>query len=526
MTGSSYATAGLIPRPKNRLRLASFSRVTLSARGWNVVSAVFLFTARAIASIAQLKYIEQNFGGSYSGLTVVSNQILFYITLLELGLAQAAVSFLYEPIRRRDHETTSALVIALRFGMRRLILFGSLAIFPALVIYARFLHSRVPYATIVVALCLVAMSAFGQLASVHFQAYLNAGERLRWVNLILGAGYLIKTAIGLALALHSHEYLWLPLTISVLTVLEFLGLKLAFARQFPEFRPTEWQWAAVTIRQRARFALIHKIAGVAYYQSDFIILSLTAGLLVVKDYAKYQYVSAALFSVIGTVSIALTSSFAHGQLSRPSEARFGEYARLQFGAALLGVAALLGYFYVAPVAVRWAFGQVEIIGPWPLALFGAALFLNIVKIADDMMITARGAFRAGYGIPIVEVPIYITLGVLLSRRFGFCGILVASIATNLLISVLVKGFLLSRQVFDATRLQWFARRSLNVGKALLLSSPLILLHWLTARTFSAPALQVASWCGGTFLYGFVVFRILALRSTGAAAFIPSAEAES
>lgn len=525
MMGSSCAAAGLDSGTAPSPREERLSSATSNARSWNIASAIFLFTARVISAIAQLKYIERYFGGSFSGLTVVSNQVLLYVTLLELGLSQAAISFLYEPILHRENDRTSALLTALRSDMRRLIAMGSLAVFPVLAIYGRLLHTQVPYGTIVSALWLVAVTAFIQLAAVHFQSYLNAAERLGWVNLILGSGYLVKTAIGLAIAVRFHQYLWLPGAIALLTIAEFLLLKLAFTRHFPQFRPAIAQWASQTIRDRARFALIHKISGVAYYQSDFIILSLTAGLIAVKNYAKYQYISAALLSVMGTVAIAVTASFAYSQMRKQAEARFRQYAQLQFVVAMLGAIACLGFFYVSPEIVRWAFGQAEIIGRWPLILFAVALFLNVVKIADDMMITARGAFRPGYGIPIAEVPIYISLGVFLSRRFGFEGILVASAVTNLIISVLVKGILLSRVVFDASRTRWFTRRAVNVGMALLLGTPLLPLHSAINWAFPSAILRVSSWCGSALLYGFMVLRVFASRSRGSGALVSSPELE-
>ena len=525
MNSSNCEETTLDSRLGRLLRCVSLFRFGASARSWNAASAIILFTARVLASMAQLKYVERYFGGSFSGLAVVSNQVLLYVTLLELGLAQATISFLYEPILRRDDAKTSALLAAVRSDVRRLILIGSLVVFPVLAIYARFLGNQVPYTTIVATLWLVALGAFIQLAAVHFQAYLNAAERLGWVNLILGLGYLVKTAIGLTLALHFRDYLWLPASICFLTTAEFMAMKLVFSRLFPHFHATEWQWAANTIRRRARFALIHKVAGVAYYQSDFIILSLTVGLMVVRDYAKFQYIAAGLLSAVGTIAIALTSSFAYTQMRRRPEARFRQYVRLQFGASVVGAIACAGYIYVAPDIVRWAFGGAETIGLGTLSLFGLALFLNIVKIADDMTITARGAFRVGYGIPIVEVPVYIVLGVVLTRRLGFPGILIASVATNLLITVVVKGALLAREVFDASRAQWYARRAANALCALLLVVPLVALHWIASLAFASDAACTAFWCVAVLVYGAAILRLLLVRPALSLPFVSSLEPE-
>src|SRR6185437_15373521 len=116
------------------------------------------------------------------------------------------------------------------------------------------------------------------------------------------AGYLLKTGIGLPLALYWNDYLLLPGTVALLTAGEYLSLRIAFHRGFPQFRPVDWRDAAREIRGRARFVLIQRVAGLAYYQSDFVILSVTTSLLMVWNYAKFQYVSAALLAVVGLVA--------------------------------------------------------------------------------------------------------------------------------------------------------------------------------------------------------------------------------
>src|SRR5271157_6351578 len=73
----------------------------------NVSSAIYLFAARVLAAVVQLRVVENIWGAQYSGLNALSNQVLLYITLLELGLAQSAISLLYEPIVGRRQQEVS-----------------------------------------------------------------------------------------------------------------------------------------------------------------------------------------------------------------------------------------------------------------------------------------------------------------------------------------------------------------------------------------------------------------------------------
>src|SRR6266567_2315999 len=267
----------------------------------NAVSAVALFAARLLVAVVQLRLVDKYWGGGYTGLNALSNQVLLYVTLLELGLSQSATTLLYEPILQRNFPRVSRIILALRHDVRLLAAAGSLVIVPAVAWYARGIHGALPLSTVMRTLICIAATGLLQLTAIHLQVYLNAAEQLDKVNYTFAAGYLLKTIIGLPLAIHWHNYLLLPLTIAVLTFGELVSLRIAFHHAFPQFQPGPWLDESRQIRKRAKFVMIQRVAGVAYYQSDFIILSITTSLVMVKDYAKFQYVAAALLSIVGLV---------------------------------------------------------------------------------------------------------------------------------------------------------------------------------------------------------------------------------
>jgi O-antigen/teichoic acid export membrane protein len=505
--------------PVDNVMVLEESAPTPSRHYANAMSALFLFGARLLVAVLQLRLVDKYWGGGYTGLNALSNQVQLYVTLLELGLSQSAITLMYEPVLTRDHARTSALVSAVRHDVRLLAFLGAGIVLPMLAFYAGFIHGHLDYWTVAGTLGCIAIAGIVQLASIHFQVYLNAAERLDRVNFTLAGGYLIKTAVGLPLAIHWHNYLLLPATIAALTLGEFLCLKLAFHHSFPEFRKGPWREAAHSIRSRAKFVVIHKVAGLAYYQSDFIILSLTTSLVVVKDYAKFQYVAAALLSLVGLVSTSLTTSIARLQIRHEADDRRQQYRTAQFAISLIGGVLMLGFWFTSSTVVALVFGQDAAIDRRSILLFGIALFLNIVKAVDDVFIMAKGAFDVGYWIPVIEVPIYLVTGVLLSRRIGFIGILLASIITNLVVSILLKGFVLARQVFDSTRKQWYANRLGSMAKALLLIAPVAGGYALTTSYVRSPWLQFLSANLLALVYLLASIRLILSRGlgTGAAA---------
>src|SRR5579885_2154242 len=87
-----------------------------------------------------------------------------------------------------------------------------------------------------------------------------------------------------------------------------------FHRSFPQYKAHAGRDAFTIIRNRAKFVLFHRVGGLIYYQSDFIILSLVASLTVVKDYAQVQYAVAGILGLTSAVFNALTASIARRQL--------------------------------------------------------------------------------------------------------------------------------------------------------------------------------------------------------------------
>jgi hypothetical protein len=456
-----------------------------------VSSAIVLFAVRVLAAIVQLRIVERHWGGQYSGLNALSNQVLLYVTLLELGLSQAAIALLYKPVVDGDLAWCAALVKALRHDARRLAAIG-LGLFGAvLAIYAHVVRTAIPYHVVLLTLSFVAANGFMQLVSIHFQAYLNASERIDRVNYILGAGYMAKTALGLWAAIVTGNYLWLPACVALLSVLEFCLLRLAFGRAFTAFEKLavsaeQVREAAAQVRGKARYVVVHKVGGLAYYQSDFIILSLTASLFIVRDYAKYQYIAAALLSLIGMVANSLTATIARHQLRQESGGRRRQYAVAQLGACIIAFTVLIGYRYSASIIVGMAFGIYTKLDNGVLLLFGVTLFLNIMKYVDETFIVSRGAFEPGFWIPMIEAPSYVLMGVFLSRRYGIAGILMASITSNLLVPTLLRGWVTARSIFETTPLQWFGQRLHNIALGALLASPILVLHWAIFRTTLPP----------------------------------------
>lgn len=440
----------------------------------NLFCSLLFFLARVAAAVLQLKLVDHFFGGQYAGLNALLNQLAFYVALIELGLAAAAISLLYEPIKASDHHRTSGLLFALHRDTRSLML-CALPVVAALIYgYSRSLHSSLPYFVILATLALTALSGLITLLSIHYQAYLNASEQIYQIHLVLGAGYLVKTAAGVALAVYWNNYLLLPATVVVVTMGEVLTMKWRFHRAFPHYVAHATRDAFSVIRNRAKYVLFHRVGGLIYYQSDFIILSLVASLTLVKNYAQVQYVVAGVLGLSSAIFNALTASIARRQLDVPSNTRWRQYATVLRSTYFLGICIAIAFVFAAPAAVGLVF-QGDVLPERTFLLFGMLLFLNLIKQVDDTFITATGIFHVAFYLPILESSMYAVLGVVLAKRFGIEGIVTAGIVTNATFAVIGKSVVVAHGIFERGVFRMAVTKSIAFAIAIILSVPILLL---------------------------------------------------
>lgn len=474
----------------------------------NLISSLVFFCARVAAAVLQLKLVERFFGSQYAGLNALLNQLAFYVALIELGLAAAAISLLYEPIKAGNREQTSGLLFALHRDTSRLMLMALPLVALLIYGYSRSLHSSLPYFVIVMTLALTAVSGLITLLSIHYQAYLNASERIYQVYFVLGAGYLMKTAIGLGLAKYFGNYLLLPVVIVGVTLAEVLALRWRFHRSFPHYTRRATRDAFALIRTRAKFVLFHRVGGLIYYQSDFIILSLVVSLTLVKDYAQVQYAVAGVLGLASAVFNALTASIARRQLDVPNQVRWAQYATVLRVTYFLGLCLAVAFGFLGPLAVRMVFSG-HGLPTRVFLLFAVLLFLNLVKQVDDTFITATGTFHVAYYLPILESSTYAVLGIVLARRFGIEGIVTAGILTNLSFAVIGKSVVVARGVFGGAVMRMFFTKASTLVMAAVLSVPILLIFAFSHFLPMLPITQLLLTTGLLILYAIpVVFAVV------------------
>ena len=423
----------------------SQSKGFLFLRG--LLSAGFLFSARAVAVIYQLRYAEHAFGPSYGGLIALLNQVTFYILLAEMGLAAATTSLLFEPVHRKDLVWVKALMASMSSDVRKiLLLLGPCSVAMSFVL-AFWLRKQVPFKVALISVLLTSVAALLTFSALPYQSHFNANDRVSTRNIVLGFGFAGKVSLGVVLARVTHSFFGLPLGVAIVGVFELLIQRYLVNSRLGDdvITPQLIAEAHKAIRHRAKFVLAHRIGSLFGYQSDYIILLMSSSLALLGYYAHYQYIYAGILSFTLAVGGTVTARIARRQIGIGQEGYAALYRKTSYlitgGAVVSGSA-----FYLLAGPVVHLLYRNKTADPLAVLLFSILLMLNIYKMNDDLWIDTTGTYHKGYLLPLFEAASYVTLGLLLVRDLHMSGILYAGIITNAVFSVIFKSVVIGSGV--------------------------------------------------------------------------------
>jgi len=408
------------------------------------------------------------------GLFVLLVQIAAYFTLIEIGMSAATARILIDHKDHRNGEAYGSFILTglLVFGIQGLtvLTIGILAA-PWIITLV-----GVPGALADVATLLLRWLALTLALSLAFRVYgsvLYANKRLDLIHGFMGANMLFGLVL-LAAILHAGGGLeglrWLFLAQATVAILlpilacHKLGLL-----------PKRGHWGRPSMgRFRELFGFgkdifLVNVGNQVLEASQLIIVTRTMGLTA----AAIWSVSTKLFTLVyqlvtkieGTAIVFFSEMMVRGEKDKLA-ARFRQIYQLTASVAVVALATIVAIN--APFVSVWASPSLA----WPIplsALFAVAVALNaLTRCNGDLIIHTKqiASFRYVY---FLEASIFVILSLWLSTKFGFYGILGASIACLLVFRATYTTWRMARYFHLPARTFWWTwlKRPILAGIILL-----------------------------------------------------------
>lgn len=441
-----------------------------------IIAIVFKIITMIMAIVVKITLVGIC-GNEVNGLNALYISIIGVLSVAELGVGSAITFCMYKPIVNGDINTVSALYDLFRklyLIIGAVIFFSGIAITPFLHFFAKD-YSNINinmYVTFVLVLISVSatylFSAKLSLINAYKNDYISTaitqgGAVLQYVLQIITL-YVTKSFVYyLICRIIAVIFQWL--------VTEYLTNKnygLIINNKVNLNKETKH---IVTNSIKAMF--LHKIGYVLVNTLDSIIISSFVGVVSLGKYSNYTLIISSMTGIITLVFTSLTSVIGHlcVEESRQNSMRYCEvFHLLNF---IIGTFFFLGYYAVVDSLIEMLFSAKSIVESSISFVITLNGFIQFMRRSILTFRDATGAFYQDRWKPILEGVLNATLSILLVKVIGVTGVIVATIATNLLICHIIEPFVLYKYVFSYSPKKFYLT---NYGMITLFTFALVALN--------------------------------------------------
>jgi O-antigen/teichoic acid export membrane protein len=447
------------------------------------------------------------------GLNTTASNLFGFLNLAELGVGAAVLYFLYEPLNNNDYQTINKNVALQGWIYRRiayLIIGGAfilMAFFPLM-----FKNMNLPmwyaYATFSVMLFSSMLGYFINYKSI----VLNADQKGYKVTIATrGFSILIKVIEIIFLPLVVNPFVFTLFTSVISTIFGCLWLNHILKKEYPWLKTSGYKGKELLkelpgVLKKTKQLFLHKLSGVILLQLSPLIMYAFSSLAVIGCYGNYNTVLTQVSQVVQMVFASVAAGIGSLIATKDNQRIFRVFWELYDSRfCIISVTLVCVYFLIHPFFALWI-GKQYIMGRVFLSLLIIESFIRLTRTTVDQYISGFGLFQDVWA-PFAEMCINLIGAIGFGYLFGFKGVIMGNILSQLLIVYLWKPYMLFKLGINHSPKYYFIpvikRHLLIVANVIGLS---VLFNLFLPSVFSS-YLEF-------FLYGLLIFIVVSILLWG------------
>lgn len=401
---------------------------------YNALSAVILQVTTMIVGFIVPRLILKSYGSEINGLINSILQFISFFSLVEAGLAGAAIYSLYKPLAKQDIKEISSVLAAskkiyIRTGYIFLILVVIFAfIYPQLVTTP--LLTKMEIGILIVVLGMTGAIDFFIMAK--FRVLLTASQKLYIISISNIAQVLLNTILFVTLIYFSIDVLMLYSISSISVLLRLLILysyvkynyKYINYNEMPNYKALKKQWDVLFLQ----------LLGSLRVGTPIIVATVFISLKSVSVYTIYNMVFYGVLGILSIFTNGLSSAFgdviARGQQNVLQKA----YQEFEYGYYMV-----IAWVYsctlilIAPFISLYTAGINDIQYNYPILGFMFTIngLLQNLKTPQGMLVIAAGLYKETRVQSLIQALIGVVATVLFVQIWGIVGILIGMCLSEL-----------------------------------------------------------------------------------------------
>lgn len=398
----------------------------------------------------------------YLGINGLFSNILSMLSLAELGIGTAIIFKMYKPLATNDERQIKALMNFYKLAYRIIgivVISLGLLLIPFLdVIVGE--HNEILNFTLIYVLYLL------NSASTYFFAYkrsLLSADQKEYINSINRVIFLIIQNIGQFIVLYFTKDFLLYLIVGIIsTIVSNIRISFICDKKYPYLKNNKEHLSKLERKELYKYTFAqtcHKIGGVVVNGTDNILITVFVknGLNMVGLYSNYLFILSAIKSILNSLFNSATASIGNLNVTENMEKSKQIFNRMFFiNYILFGFVSCCFYVLANDFISIWV-GENFLISDSVVAILVLNYYLSGMRQTCITYNTTLGLFWNDRYKPLFEAAINFIASIILINFFGFIGVFLGTVISNLTTNFWVEPYLLYKYGFKTSLSDYFVR---------------------------------------------------------------------
>lgn len=427
----------------------------------NIAVSIAFKVLTMVLAIAVKSSLIDICGNEVNGLNALYISIIGVLSVAELGVGSAISFCMYKPIVEGDNDEVASLYHLFRklyLAIGGIIFFGGLAVLPFLPFLAKD-YSEIDVNMYSTFLCVLISVTLTYLFSAK-TSLINAYKNNYITTAITQGGAVFQYVLQILVLYLTRSFMWYLACRIVSVFVQWFVTDVVVKKKhlhILKIRSRLGDETKVTVKKSIKAMFMHKIGYVFVSAFDSVIISAFVGVIALGEYSNYTMILSAMAGIITLIFTSLTSVIGHlcAEEDKATSQRYCErFHSLNF---IIGSVFYLGYYAVIDDLIAILFSSDLIVAKSISFVITLNGFIQFMRRSTLMFRDATGSFYGDRWKPVLEGVVNIILSVIFVKIAGVCGVIIATIITNLVICHVVEPLVLYKNAFDSSPRRFYIK---------------------------------------------------------------------
>lgn len=410
---------------------------------FKVINLIFIFLIRY--------FLVNYLGIEYQGLISLFTTIVGFLSIADLGIGSAITSSMYKPILNNDKKTVSALFYLYKkiyYIIALIVLIVGIILLNFIPLFIKDLHVDTDVYLSYLIVLLGTLTSFLYASHISLiNAHQDTYKSVLISSSVLIAEYVFEIIVIVIL---KSFYLYLLCKV-IFSLIQFLIFSLYIKKKYRYLyyykKEIIDEESKKEIIKKSKAMLFHKIGSSLVLNMDEVIISALIGIGILGIYSNYVSLATSLISIFSLLFTPLIAGIGTLFVSNKVEKMYN-YFHAMFGILfVVGVFCFLSFYLLSDFVIYYWLGKEFIFEISYVFVITLNYFLNFFRQVTLTYRDACGLFYYDRYKSIFEGIVNLILSIILALNFGFVGVLMATIITNLFLTLIIEPFVLYKYAF-------------------------------------------------------------------------------